>query len=120
MKARTVEGFGARLRRIRQSRGMTQISLGAAVGASNRVIHYYEEESTQPPGALLHDLSRVLKVTTDELLGLKPVKDKTSPKVARLRKRLQKVEQLPAADQRAVLKFVEALAASHGIHGDSR
>jgi hypothetical protein len=43
------------------------------------------------------------------LLGLKPVKDGTSPKTARLLKRLKKVEELPSADQRAVLKLVEAL-----------
>ena len=44
-----------------------------------------------------------------ELMGLKAPTEKTPPKTARLRKRLQKVEELPAADQRTVLKLVEAL-----------
>lgn len=44
------------------------------------------------------------------LLGLTPVTEKTAPKTARLRKRLQKVEALPPADQRTVLKLVDALA----------
>lgn len=48
-------------------------------------------------------------VLTDELLGVKPLKDGTSPKTARLLKRLKKVEALPAADRRAVLKLVDAL-----------
>lgn len=35
--------------------------------------------------------------------------DKTPPKTARLRRRLQRIETLPAADQRAVLKLADAL-----------
>lgn len=51
---------------------------------SRRVIAYYETQSAQPPGALLLDLARTLKVSTDELLGMKPVTEKLSPKTARL------------------------------------
>ena len=83
--------------------------LGAAVGVSNRVIAYYEQDNAQPPGPLLAELARALKASTDELLGLEPVKDGTSPRTARLLKRLRRVEELPPADQRAVLKLVDAL-----------
>jgi len=110
VKERTVDGFGVRLAEIRQRRGMTQIELGKLVGASNRVIAYYETKDAQPPGALLADLARALKVSSDELLGLKAVQEKQSPKAARLLKRLQKVADLPPADQRTVLKLVDALA----------
>jgi transcriptional regulator with XRE-family HTH domain len=109
MKTRTLDGFGSRLAAIRQSRGLTQAELGAAAGVSQRVIAYYETETTQPPGALLVDLARALKVTTDELLGLTPLSAKTSPKPARLLTRLQRIEELPPADQRAVLKLVDAM-----------
>ena len=109
MKERILEGFGPRLAEIRQARGLTQAELGERVDASQRVIAYYENEEAQPPGALLADLAIALQVSADELLGLKPVKQKASPKMARLLKRLQKIETLPAADQRAVLKFVDAL-----------
>lgn len=109
MKERTVSGFGARLAEIRQRRGLTQAELGEAVGASNRVIAYYESHGAQPPGAMLAELAQALKVSADELLGLKPVSEKAAPKTARLLKRLQKVAELPAADQRTVLKLVDAL-----------
>jgi len=33
----------------------------------------------------------------------------TTPKTARLRKRLQRIEKLPASDQKALLKFLDAL-----------
>jgi transcriptional regulator with XRE-family HTH domain len=112
MKQRTLEGFGTRLAAIRKGRGITQAELGSAVGVSNRVIAYYEQDQAQPPGPLLADLAQALRVSADELLGLEPLREKTSPGVARLRKRLRLVEQLPKADQQAVLKFVEALAAT--------
>jgi hypothetical protein len=41
--------------------------------------------------------------------SLQEMKDGTSPKTARLLKRLKRVEALPAADRRAVLTLVDAL-----------
>jgi len=112
MTTKLVEGFGARLAALRQARGLTQAELGEAIGVSQRVVAYYETESQQPPGALLVDLAQALKVSSDELLGLKPITDKRSPRAARLLKRLQKVEDLPTADQRTVLKLLDALHAA--------
>jgi transcriptional regulator with XRE-family HTH domain len=112
VRTRTSEGFGARLASFRGARGLSQEELATAAGVSRRVIAYYEAESDQPPGALLVDLARALRVSTDELLGLMPSSERTPPKTARPRKRLQQVEALPAADQRTVLKLVEALAAA--------
>jgi len=109
MKQRTLEGFGSRLTTIRKSRGMTQAELGAAVGGSNRVIAYCEQDEAQPHGPLLAELAQTLRVSTDELLGIAHFRDKTAPGVARLRKRLRQVEKLSKADQQAVLKFVDAL-----------
>jgi len=116
MKERTLDGFGARLKEIRVGRGLTQAEFGDQLGVSNRVIAYYEADDAQPPGALLVDLAQALHVTTDELLGVEPLKEKVSPKTARLRKRLSLVEDLPKSDQRAVLKFVDALAESRGVN----
>lgn len=109
MKERAVNGFGARLAALRQGRGLSQEALATEVGVSRRVIAYYEARDAQPPGALLGSLARALKVSTDALLGLTPIATKTSPKTARLLKRLQRIEELPPADQRAVLKLVDAM-----------
>jgi transcriptional regulator with XRE-family HTH domain len=115
MKLRNLVGFGERLTHIRQSRGLTQADLGKAVGVSNRVIAYYETESGQPPGAMLVDLARALRISSDELLGIKPIKDQLSPKTARLLKRLEKIDLLSPADQSAVLKFLDAFLASRTL-----
>ena len=119
MKERTLEGFGARHNEIRLGTGLTQAELGEKVGVTQRVIACYEQEDAQPPGALLVDRARELKVSTDELLGVQPIRNRVSPKTARLRKRLRQVEDLPTPDQRAVLKFVDALVDSRGLrNGD--
>jgi hypothetical protein len=51
--------------------------------------------------------SRALHVSADELLGLAPLRDTPSPKVARLLKRIERLAELPDAEQRAVLKVVD-------------
>jgi transcriptional regulator with XRE-family HTH domain len=79
---------------------MTRTQPGQAADVSQRVVAYYEAESAQPPGSLLVALARSLKVSTDELLGVKPVRDTLAPKTARLLKRLRRIEELPPADQR--------------------
>jgi len=120
VKERTVDGFGKRLRAIRQRRGLTQEELGRAVDVSNRVIAYYEAADAQPPGALLAELARALRVSADELLGLAPVKDDTPPRTRRLLKRLQKLEDLPASDQRTVVKLLDALHSARATRRRSR
>lgn len=84
------------------------------MGLSNRMIAYYEREDAEPPGPQLPALAQALRVSTDELLGVKRLPEAVGPKTARLLKRLQQVEALPPADQRAVLKVVDALLATHG------
>jgi len=117
VKERTHDSFGQRLAALRKQRGLTQQELGKAVGVSKRVIAYYERAGSQPPGVMLSDLASALRVPTDELLGVKPLTEKTRPKTARLLKRLRRVEELPAADQRAVLKLVDALVQARSHNG---
>ncbi len=114
MKDRTLQGFGQRLKAIRTSKALTQQELGELVGVSQRVVAYYEADDAQPPGALLVELAHALDVSADELLGIEPLKEKLPPKTARIRRRLQQVEDLPPADQKAILKFVDALVESRG------
>lgn len=94
---------------LRQARGLTQEELGAAVGVSNRMIAYYERDGAQPPSAMLVELAHTLRCSTDALLGVKSLGETLAPKTARLLKRLQRIEELPPSDQRAVLKLVDAM-----------
>ncbi len=94
----------------------SQEKLGEAVGVSQRVIAYYEADNAQPPGPMLPDLCRALGVSADELLGLKPVRDEVaSPRAGRLLERLRAAADLPPAEQRAIITFVEALLDKRGL-----
>ncbi len=78
-------------------------------GRNQRSTPTYERTDAQPPGAILPTLARALGVSTDTLLGVRPLKEKVDVKTARLLKRLQRVQELPTADQKALLKFLDAL-----------
>lgn len=117
MKKRPPGSFAERLTTLRRSHGLTQRELGEQIGATQRVIAHYETGlSEQPASHLVVRLAEALHVSTDELLGLKPTREATDRKRARLRKRLQKVEELPPADQRTVLKLIDGLLAAQSAN----
>ncbi len=103
----TVKGFGKRLAVLRKAAGLTQKELGEKVGVSNRVIHYYEGETNYPAAHLIEPLAKALKVSTDELLGVKEVKEKKDPKQAALWKRVKKIANLPQSQQKTLLKTID-------------
>lgn len=105
----TIKEFGPRLAALRKERGLTQARLGEKVGASYRVIAYYEGETSYPPAHLLKPLAGALEVSTDELLGIKAVKQQRDPQHAALWRRLKKIEELPKQDQKALLHYLDAL-----------
>ncbi|MGH7928466.1 MAG: hypothetical protein ACREQV_11795 [Candidatus Binatia bacterium] len=60
---------------------------------------------------LLIELARALKVSADELLGLKSART-DDPEMRRLWKKFQLVASLPDKDQRAVIRLINSLARS--------
>jgi transcriptional regulator with XRE-family HTH domain len=107
--------FGERLFALRTERGFTQVDLAKALGATQRVISYYETKGELPTPEFLVALVRILGVTADELLGIKPAKlGRETPKRRQLWKRFQRMESLPERDQRAVIRLINSLVASSG------
>ena len=106
--------FGKRLFALRKTRGLTQVQLAEALGTTQRVISYYETEAELPPSTAIIPLARVLEVSTDELLGLKPTEPNGNSSIQkqRLWKRFQKMDVLPTKDQRAVIRLINSLAGS--------
>jgi transcriptional regulator with XRE-family HTH domain len=107
--------FGERLATIRKARGLTQVQLAEAAGTTQRAISYYETEAGFPPMPAVIALARVLKVSTDELMGIEqPRADllQDDPETRRLWKKFQQVRDLPEKDQRAVIRLVNSLAAA--------
>lgn len=111
MKGKTsISDFGKRLAQLRKVKGFTQEELGSKIGVSKRVIAYYEGETNYPPTHLLIPIAKTLKVSVDEILGLKKSEISDSNHAA-LWRRLKKAESLPKRDQKAVTHYIEALLA---------
>jgi len=107
--------FGQRLVALRKARGLTQVQLARLAGTTQRAVSYYENEAGFPPAPAVIQLARALRVTTDELLGLK------TPKVdhlnddaesRRLWRRFRQMSALPDRDRRAVIRLINSLVSS--------
>ena len=106
-----LDGFGKRLAELRKAAGYTQEQLAQSIGASRRMVAYYETESQHPPIHILLDLARALGMSTDQLLGV--AKLAAPHGNSHLARRLKQMECLPPTDQKAVFKFIDALVAQH-------
>ena len=101
---------GRRIRALRESRGLTQIELALALGLPQSNVSEMERGVR---GLTVHQtvkLARALKVSTDEIL--RTSNGSATPKAApslKLLRRLQRIERLPEARQRMVLKVIDAL-----------
>jgi transcriptional regulator with XRE-family HTH domain len=117
-KSKFIEGrFGKTLASLRKARGLTQEELAAKCRVSRRMIVYYERESIHPPVALLPDLARCLKVSVEQLLGVKTIKDTGLSKDKRLMRRLKQLQELSPKDQRSVLSLIKSIHTSQNKNG---
>src|SRR5271156_1511134 len=116
------DSFGQRLIALRRARCLTQIQLAKAARITQRAISYYETDGGYPPAPAVAALAQALKVTADELLGMKPQPRQASkleqvtsdPESMRLWKRFQRITRLPERDQRAVIRLINSLTGAVG------
>lgn len=112
----TLANFGQHLAQLRKEAGYTQKELADEIESTRRIIAYYETESTHPPANLLVDLAKALNVTTDELLGIKPIKQKAAKTDNRLQRRIQQIEKLPTKDRRQLVQVIDTFLKAAQIH----
>ena len=99
--------LGQRLARFRRLRGLTQTDLADKLGLSQPNISDYERDLFRPNSDTIVRIAQVLKISADELLGLRV--SKSQPSVSpKLLKRLAKIESLPKRDQQALLRTIDA------------
>jgi len=65
------ETFGQRFARLRKQRGLTQEELGEKIGISGQAVSKWENDASMPDVGILVQLSEILGVSLDELLGKK-------------------------------------------------
>lgn len=105
--------IGQRLRDARRRRGLTQAEVAEELGIDQTLVSNYERGVARMHAALVAGFAKVLRVSADEILGLrKPASNGATS--GRLLRRIQRIDKLPVADQKAVLKFLEALLEKRG------
>jgi len=65
------------------------------------MIAYYESRAVKAPAALLLQMAAALDASTDELLGIKPIKKGKKPDT-QLHRRLQRIEKLDPKAKRQI------------------
>jgi transcriptional regulator with XRE-family HTH domain len=80
------------------------------LGISRRAVAYYEKEANTLTIEMLKKISSCLDVDLSELIGdEKPLLENSSSE-EKTNKRLKKFDQLSKNDQKAVIRFINALA----------
>lgn len=75
------ETFGQRFQRLRKNAGMTQEDVAGRLNISAQAVSKWENDLSAPDLSALAELSDMLGVTTDELLGKEISKAKINPAV---------------------------------------
>ena len=104
----SVGDAGRRLTQIRRARNVTQVQLAEHLGISQGNVSLYERGVVRIPTDLLVKLAEFLRVTSDELLGLKPQPKPIAMKDRRFLRRLELIDRLPKNDRDAILRFINA------------
>lgn len=101
------ESFGHRLAKIRKSKGLTQVELAEKIGIIQVLISDYERDKLRPYHDMVARFALALGVSADELLGIKPSKFKGNGPSLKITQRLKKIEDLPPAQQKTLLKTID-------------
>jgi len=107
--------LGSRLRALRQSHGISQAEVARRLGVDQSHISNVERGVRGLTIQQVVKLSRALGVAADEILNNgKRAPAVGSLKSGRMLRRLQRIEELPAAQQQAILKILDGLLETHG------
>ena len=112
------KGFGLRLKKLRESRGLSQKQLSDLIGADVVQISRYERTLVLPALESAAALARILKVSADELwLGIDASKPQEEPPIGNLRlyQRFREAEALPLKDREAIILLVDGVLAQRNI-----
>ncbi len=101
------ETLGQRIARLRKEKGYTQAELAEKMGTIQRLISDYERDKLRPHPEMLISFALVLEVSADELLGIKVSKKEGKKPQLRITQRIKKIEELPPAQQKTLLKTID-------------
>lgn len=108
----SLKDIGARIRAIRMQRELTQERLAKMLGVHQTNVSEMERGLRSFTVRQLIKLSRALQVSPDEILGESSKGTPILPS-GRILRRLQRIGDLPKAEQKAVLKILDRVIQAH-------
>jgi transcriptional regulator with XRE-family HTH domain len=106
--------IGERIARFRKDRGLTQKELAERLDVTQPVVSDYENDVIRIPADVVIQLAEILKVSADELLGIKTSSTGKGIQNRRLNRRLAAIEKLDKRDQEALLRTIDAFVSKAG------
>lgn len=101
--------IGRKIAQLRKAQGLTQTEFAKILGLTRRAIEYYENEANTLTIETVLKFSRILKVDSSELLtNEKTISEDNTPE--KTPKALKKFTKLNKTNQKAVIKFINALS----------
>ena len=112
-QASMLKDLGERLAQTRQARGINQREMAKLLGVTQSMVSDYENGTLRLHGELIIKLCEVLKVSSDEILGIQKEKASNDPVLQnrRLYKRFKQFDSLSKRDQDTVLRTMDAFLA---------
>jgi transcriptional regulator with XRE-family HTH domain len=92
---------------LHRERGITQVELADILDLAQPMISAYENSGLRLHGEPIVELTKILDVSADQILGLKDAENRTV-KNGRLLRKLKQLETLPRRDQQALMRTIEA------------
>jgi transcriptional regulator with XRE-family HTH domain len=110
--------IGRRLREAREREDLTQVQLAERLGLDQTLISAYERGTIRIHAAIIAACAKVLKTSSDEILGLKKTHSNGRVKSLGLRRRLKHMDRLPRTDLRALLQTIDRFLRASGAGRD--
>jgi transcriptional regulator with XRE-family HTH domain len=104
---RGMRELAARVVSIRKEKGVTQIEIAKTLGVTQSMVSRIEKGELRLNGEVIIKLAKLFKVSTDELLGQKSLKNNLPEISRRWLRRIKKINHLSKRDQDGLIQTVD-------------
>lgn len=106
--------LGSRIALHRKDSNLTQVQLAETLGVSQPTMNAYELGQRRVPVSALPVLAKALGVGLEELLGESSTATKKRGPAPKLQQQVERLAQLPKAQQRVVMQMLDGVLAQQG------
>ena len=106
--------LGSRIAQMRKNNQITQVQLAETLGISQPTMNAYELGQRRVPVSALPVLAKALGVGLEELLGESTAATKKRGPTPKLQRQVERLAQLPKAQQRVVMQMIDGVLAQAG------